>query len=70
MLTRLRSKLLWKKFVRIVLDSNVFVSALISKSGAPHRLYESWLQEEFVLVTSIAQLYELEAVLRHERMRK
>ena len=45
--------------MRIVLDTNVLVSALITKGAPPDRLYQAWLRNEIELVTSAAQIDEL-----------
>jgi len=55
--------------VRIVLDTNVLVSALISIGTPPSLLYEAWAQGEFQLITSRAQIKELTRVLAYERLR-
>jgi len=55
--------------VRIVLDTNVLVSALISSGTPPGLLYESWAHGDFELVTSRAQIVELTRVLGYERLR-
>lgn len=55
--------------MRIVLDTNVLVSALISIGTPPALLYEAWVQGEFQLITSRAQIQELTRVLAYERLR-
>ena len=45
--------------MRVVLDSNILLSALISPHGPPHRIYEAWRQRRFELVTTGVQLDEL-----------
>ena len=55
--------------MRIVLDTNVFVSALISKGTPPDLLYQAWDAGSFQLVTSNAQLGELERVLTYVKLR-
>jgi predicted nucleic acid-binding protein len=44
--------------VRIVLDINVLISALISKQGAPALLIDVWDDDRFTLVSSAEQLEE------------
>jgi putative PIN family toxin of toxin-antitoxin system len=56
--------------VRIVLDTNILVAALITKDTPPDRLYEAWLKGEFELVTSAAQLAEVADVLARPRLHK
>jgi len=56
--------------VRIVLDTNVLISALITQGTPPDRLYQAWLRNEIELVTSTAQIDELADVLSRPRLRK
>jgi putative PIN family toxin of toxin-antitoxin system len=53
--------------VRIVLDTNILIEALITKGAPPDRLYQAWLEGEIELVTSTAQLAEVTAVLARLR---
>jgi putative PIN family toxin of toxin-antitoxin system len=55
--------------VRVVLDTNVLVSALITKGTPPDLLYQAWDAGSFQLVTSSAQLAELDRVLSYEKLR-
>ena len=55
--------------MRIVLDTNVLVSALISRDGPPGRVLAAIRNQRLTLVTSEAQLVELRAVLGRERFR-
>lgn len=54
--------------MRIVLDTNVLVSALISGATPPARLYEAWTRGDFQLVTSAEQIEELRRVLTYDRL--
>ena len=56
--------------MRIVLDANVFVSALISAKGAPARLLTYWQESRVDLVISPAILQELERVLHYPKLQK
>jgi len=56
--------------VRVVLDTNILVSALITKGTPPDILYQAWLREEIELVTSVTQLHEISDVLSRKRLRK
>ena len=51
-----------KKLV-IVLDTNVFVSGLISAKGVPGALLMRFRQGAFEIVTSKSQVEEIQAVL-------
>lgn len=55
--------------MRIVLDTNVLVSALISRDGPPGRVLAAVKQEGVELVTSAVQLGELRRVVGRERLR-
>ena len=48
---------------RAVVDTNLFVSALITRRGLPYALLNAWLQELFRLVLSEALYRELAIVL-------
>jgi putative PIN family toxin of toxin-antitoxin system len=56
--------------MRIVLDANVLVSALISAKGTPARLLAYWQAGEFDVVVSPSLLQELERVLEYPRLRQ
>lgn len=56
--------------MRIVLDTNIFVSALIQSRGHSATLVSAWLEAEFALVTSNAQLDELRRVVSRPRLEK
>jgi len=54
--------------VRLVLDTNLLIRALISEQGAPARLIDAWDEQRFVLLSSEKQLEELKTVTRRERL--
>ncbi len=56
--------------MRIVLDTNVFVSALLSSKGAPPRILEHWQEMRVDVVVSPAILDELERVLHYPKLRR
>ena len=56
--------------MRVVLDTNILIGALITKGTPPDRLYQAWLRGEFELVTSRAQLAELADVLARPRLHR
>ena len=56
--------------LRVVLDTNIIVSSLISKSGPPAQIIDAWRQLKFILITSTAILEELRAILKHPRICK
>jgi len=55
--------------MRVVLDTNVLLSALISSHGAPDTIYRAWRAAKFELVTSTAQLEELRRVSRYPKLK-
>lgn len=56
--------------MRVVLDANVLVSAVISTAGPPREIVEAWVQARFELVASAALLDELRDVLARPRLRR
>lgn len=56
--------------IRAALDANVFVSGLISRSGAPGQIIDRWLTEEFVLFITPDILDELKRVLEYPRLKQ
>ena len=55
--------------MRIILDTNIIVSALISEHGVPAQLLNAWTDRVFSLVTSTTQIAELTAVTRRPVVR-
>lgn len=58
------------RYVRVVLDTNILISALITKGSPPDRLYRAWLRGVIKLVTSKAQIRELTHVLARPRLQR
>lgn len=54
--------------MRIVLDTNVLISALITKGSPPQLLHRAWKDECFDLVTSEKQLEELSRSLNKPKL--
>ena len=55
--------------MRVVLDTNVLLSGLISPAGPPSLLIDAWLDRRFILVSHELQLDELREVSRRDRIR-
>jgi len=55
--------------MRVVLDTNVLLGALISPHGPPDVIYRAWRAARFELVTSMAQLDELRRVSRDPKLK-
>lgn len=55
--------------MRVILDTNVLLGALISPHGPPDAIYRAWRAARFELVTSAAQLDELRRVSRYPKLK-
>jgi len=56
--------------VRVVLDTNIFVSGLLSAAGPPARILQAVLQRRLIPVMSSDTFAELEAVLRRPKLQR
>ena len=54
--------------MRVVLDTNIIVSALISSGGKPAAIVGAWLDGKFTLLTCAMQLQVLRATLQKSRV--
>jgi uncharacterized protein len=50
--------------MRVVLDTNILISALISHSGPPNRIYDAWRGKRLALLTCAEQMIEVREVTR------
>ena len=55
--------------MRVVLDTNILLSALISPHGSPDIIYRAWRASRFELVTSTTQLDELRRASRYPKLK-
>ena len=55
---------------RVVLDTNVFISGILSPKGPPGLILKAWEDQIFDLIVSEPILKEMERVLRYEKIRK
>lgn len=55
--------------MRVVLDTNVLLSALISPHGAPDAIFRAWRAARFELVTSNTQLDEMRRASRYPKLK-
>jgi len=55
--------------VKVVLDTNILISALISPGGEADHLYQAWRTGQFTLISSEEQLEEFRRVTRYPRMK-
>ena len=56
--------------IKIVLDTNNFISAQISKKGASAQIYQLWKENKIEILTSPFQLKELKKVLNYPRIKQ
>ena len=56
--------------MRVVLDTNILIGAVITKGTPPDRLYQAWMRGEINLITSTAQMAEVATVLARPRLEK
>ena len=56
--------------MKVVLDANVYVSALINTQGNPKRIVERWEQNQFDVLASASIIDEVGRVLRYPRIVK
>jgi putative PIN family toxin of toxin-antitoxin system len=56
--------------VRLVLDTNILISSLLTPGGRPRQLYGLWLAGAYQLVTSPPQLAELRRVMDYPKIVK
>ena len=56
--------------MRVVLDTNIFVSALLVSSGLPATAFAAWRDEDYELLVSPAQIAEVRTTLGYERIRR
>lgn len=56
--------------MRVVLDTNVLISALLAQASLPAHLLRLWREGRFVLITSAEQLDELARVTRYPKIRE
>jgi uncharacterized protein len=55
--------------MRVVLDTNILFSALISPHGKPDLIYRAWRSARFEIVTSQLQLDEIRRASRYPKLR-
>ena len=55
--------------MKLVLDTNILISALLTKKTPPDQLYQHWVNGLFDVVSSDWQLDELKRVLGYKKLR-
>jgi len=56
--------------MKVVLDSNVLLSALISPHAPPHLIYRAWRKGRFELVTCTHQIEEIRRASRYPKLQR
>jgi hypothetical protein len=56
--------------LRVILDTNILISALIVPEGASSYLYQCWRRNRFTLISSEEQLEEFRRVTRYPRLER
>lgn len=55
--------------MRVILDTNVLLAALISPHNPPDRIYRAWRNGRFDLITAHTQLEELRRISRYPKLK-
>jgi uncharacterized protein len=55
--------------MRVILDTNVLLSALLSPHGSSDTIYRAWQKDRFDLVTSTVQINELRRASRYAKFK-
>ncbi len=56
--------------MRVVIDTGILITALITRDTPPDQIYQAWRKRRFELVTSEWQLGEFRRVSRYPKLRK
>jgi putative PIN family toxin of toxin-antitoxin system len=56
--------------LRVVLDTNQFVSSVLVRQGMPAQVIDAWRRREFLLITSPSIIAEIRATLHYPRIRR
>ena len=56
--------------LKVVLDTNIFVSSLLSKAGRPAMVIDTWRASRYLLVTSRSIISEIKRVVEAPNIRK
>lgn len=55
--------------LRVVIDTNLFISASLVTKSPPDKLIRSWLKKEFILIVSPEQLEEIKDVSQRKKFK-
>ncbi len=56
--------------LRVVLDTNIFVSSLLVKEGLPAQVLDAWRERKFLLATSPSLVSEIQSTLNYPHIRR
>ena len=56
--------------LKVVLDTNIFVSSLLVKAGLPAQVLDAWRERRYLLIISPAIIAEIRAALSYPRIRR
>jgi len=56
--------------LRVVLDTNQFVSSVLVRQGLPAQVLDAWQRREFLLITSPSIIAEVRSTLNYPRIRR
>ncbi|MDP9729898.1 putative toxin-antitoxin system toxin component, PIN family (plasmid) [Alicyclobacillus sp. TC] len=56
--------------MKVVLDTNVFISGLLMPQSVPGRIVQAWKNSQYTLVMSEALLNEIERVLNYPKIQR
>ncbi|MEW6409083.1 MAG: putative toxin-antitoxin system toxin component, PIN family [Nitrospirota bacterium] len=55
---------------KVVIDTNVFISGIIQKSGFPYKIVKSWEKGNLIFITSRLMIEETIKVLNYPKIKK
>jgi len=55
--------------MRVILDTNILIAALITRGTPPDQIYEAWRDGRFTLITCELQIEEVRRVTRRQGVR-
>jgi len=56
--------------IKVVLDTNIFVSGILNSKGAPSQVLKAWQENKFVLTTSKPIIKEIKQVLNSAKIQE
>lgn len=54
--------------IKVVLDTNIFVSGILNCNGVPGKILKDWQENKFILAISTPIIKEIEQVLNSEKI--